>query len=41
MNTICNLLMADAIALAISIAYLLDGPSDHQAAQDVAAELKA
>jgi hypothetical protein len=40
MNTLCNYLIAAAIALAISSAYMLDDPSDHEAAQDVAAELR-
>lgn len=41
MNNIINWTLAVAIALVLSTAYLLDGPSDHQAAIDAAADAKA
>ena len=41
MNNIINWTMAVAVSLALSTAYLLDGPSDVQAAIDAAADAKA
>ena len=41
MTNIINWTLAVAIALVLSTAYLLDGPSDHQAAIDAAADAKA
>ena len=41
MNHAINWTLAVAAALVLSTAYLLDGPSDHQAAQDAAADAKA
>ena len=41
MNQIINWTLAVAVSLALSTAYLLDGPSDHQAAIDAAADAKA
>ena len=41
MNQIINWTLAVAVSLALSTAYLLDGPSDHQAAMDAAADAKA
>ena len=41
MNNIINWSMAVAVAVVLSTAYLLDGPSDHQAAIDAAADAKA
>lgn len=41
MNQIINWTMAVAVAAVLSTAYLLDGPSDHQAALDAAADVKA
>lgn len=41
MNHAINWTMAVAVALVLSTAYLLDGPSDHQAAIDAAADVKA
>jgi hypothetical protein len=40
MNTLINYTLAGALALVLSSAYLLDGPSDHQAAIDTAAAAK-
>ncbi|MEY4345273.1 MAG: hypothetical protein RL032_1105 [Pseudomonadota bacterium] len=40
MNHIINYTLAGAVALVLSSAYLLDGPSDHQAAIDSAAAAK-
>ena len=37
MNTLINWTLAGLTALVLSTAYLLDGPSDHQAAIDTAA----
>ena len=37
MNTLINYSLAGLMALVLSTAYLLDGPSDHQAAIDTAA----
>jgi hypothetical protein len=41
MNQIINWTMAIAVSLVLSTAYLLDGPSDHQAAQDASADSQA
>lgn len=41
MNQIINWTLAVAMAAVLSTAYLLDGPSDHQAAIDAAADAKA
>lgn len=41
MNNIINWTLAALTALILSTAYLLDGPSDHQAAIDAAADAKA
>lgn len=41
MNHAINWTLAIATALVLSTAYLLDGPSDHQAAMDAAADAKA
>ena len=41
MNHAINWCLAVAVALVLSTAYLLDGPSDHQAAIDAAADAKA
>ena len=41
MNHAINWTLAVAVSLALSTAYLLDGPSDHQAAIDAAADAKA
>lgn len=41
MNNIINWTMAVAVAVVLSTAYLLDGPSDHQAAMDAATDAKA
>lgn len=41
MNHAINWCLAALAALVLSTAYLLDGPSDHQAAQDAAADAKA
>ena len=41
MNHAINWTLAVAVSLALSTAYLLDGPSDHQAAMDAAADAKA
>jgi hypothetical protein len=41
MNHAINWTLAVATALVLSTAYLLDGPSDHQAAMDAAADAKA
>ncbi len=41
MNNIINWTLAALTALVLSTAYLLDGPSDHQAAIDAAADAKA
>ena len=41
MNNIINWTMAVAVAVVLSTAYLLDGPSDHQAAMDAEADAKA
>jgi hypothetical protein len=41
MNTLINWTLAALAALVLSTAYLLDGPSDHQAALDAAADVKA
>jgi hypothetical protein len=41
MNHAINWTLAVATALVLSTAYLLDGPSDHQAAQDAAADANA
>jgi len=41
MNHLINYALAALAALVLSTAYLLDGPSDHQAAQDAAADAKA
>ena len=41
MNNIINWTIAVAVAVVLSTAYLLDGPSDHQAAMDAAADAKA
>jgi hypothetical protein len=41
MNHAINWTLAVVVALVLSTAYLLDGPSDHQAAIDAAADAKA
>ena len=41
MNHAINYALAVAVAVVLSTAYLLDGPSDHQAALDAAADVKA
>lgn len=41
MNNIINWTMAVAVALVLSTAYLLDGPSEIQAAIDAAADARA
>lgn len=41
MNQIINWTLAVAVSLVLSTAYLLDGPSDHQAAMDAASDAKA
>ena len=41
MNHSINWTLAVAMAAVLSTAYLLDGPSDHQAAIDAAADVKA
>ena len=41
MNHAINWTLAVAVAVVLSTAYLLDGPSDHQAAMDAAADAKA
>jgi hypothetical protein len=41
MNNAINWTLAALTALVLSTAYLLDGPSDHQAAIDAAADAKA
>ena len=41
MNHAINWTLAVALSLVLSTAYLLDGPSDHQAAIDAAADAKA
>jgi hypothetical protein len=41
MNHLINWTLAVATALVLSTAYLLDGPSDHQAAIDAASDAKA
>ena len=41
MNHAINWTLAVSVALLLSTAYLLDGPSDHQAAMDAAADAKA
>ena len=41
MNHAINWTLAVAVSLVLSTAYLLDGPSDHQAALDAAADVKA
>ena len=41
MNNIINWTLAVAVSLVLSTAYLLDGPSDHQAAMDAEADAKA
>jgi hypothetical protein len=41
MNHAINWTLAVLTALVLSTAYLLDGPSDHQAAMDIAADAKA
>lgn len=41
MNTLINYSLAAITALVLSTAYLLDGPSDYQAAIDAAADAKA
>jgi hypothetical protein len=41
MNHLINWTLAALTALILSTAYLLDGPSDHQAAIDAAADAKA
>ena len=41
MNHAINWTLAGLTALVLSTAYLLDGPSDHQAALDAAADVKA
>ena len=41
MNNAINWTLAGLTALILSTAYLLDGPSDHQAAIDAAADAKA
>jgi hypothetical protein len=41
MNHAINWTLAIATALVLSTAYLLDGPSDHQAAMDAASDAKA
>ena len=41
MNHAINWTLAVAVAAVLSTAYLLDGPSDHQAAMDAEADAKA
>ena len=41
MNQIINWTLAVAMATVLSTAYLLDGPSDHQAAIDAASDARA
>ena len=41
MNHAINWTLTVAVAVVLSTAYLLDGPSDHQAAIDAAADAKA
>ena len=41
MNKIINWTLAVAVSAVLSTAYLLDGPSNHQAAMDAAADAKA
>jgi len=41
MNHLINWGLAVAVAAMLSTAYLLDGPSDHQAASDAASDAKA
>ena len=41
MNHAINWTLAALTALVLSTAYLLDGPSDHQAAMDAASDAKA
>ena len=41
MNHAINWTLAVAVAAVLSTAYLLDGPSDHQAAMDAASDAKA
>jgi len=41
MNHLINWTLAALTALVLSTSYLLDGPSDHQAAMDAAADAKA
>jgi hypothetical protein len=41
MNHAINWTLAVAVAAVLSTAYLLDGPSDHQAAMDAATDAKA
>jgi Flp pilus assembly protein TadG len=41
MNHLINWGLAVAVAAVLSTGYLLDGPSDHQAAMDAAADAKA
>ena len=41
MNHAINYALTVAVAVVLSTAYLLDGPSDHQAAIDAAADAKA
>jgi hypothetical protein len=41
MNHLINYALAALAALVLSTAYLLDGPSDHQAAMDAASDAKA
>lgn len=41
MNNIINWTLAVAVSLVLSTAYLLDGPSDHQAALDAAADVRS
>jgi hypothetical protein len=41
MNHAINWTLAALAALVLSTAYLLDGPSDHQAAMDAASDAKA
>jgi len=41
MNHAINWTLAVAMSAVLSTAYLLDGPSDHQAAMDAAADAKA
>jgi len=40
MNTLTNWLCALAIAMALSTSYLLDGPSEIEAAQDTACDVQ-